>query len=662
MRILLPVILSVAVAFVATVLIVYSIFYKEIDSSAKANAWNLSYRNSNIVKSTLEKLVRTSSTIAEATAAMTDRLDRQDTVAFLRETLANNPEAVSVWAIWEPNMFDGADAENMGQASLGSDEAGRFAPVVSNVNNSVAIEALTGLDEADWYQKPLTTGKINMTNPFEYEFNGKMAKIITISTPMVKNGAIIGVAGMDVNIDFLAEIFNNIKVYETGYAFFMDQDFIVTTHPNPDSVGNRTAVYEELKPYADKQEEYFIERPSAATGIVSYTFYSPAHIDETDYTWYMGMSIPKNEAFANLTSTSKLIVAVAVLAILLVGAIVFLVVRSLMKQLGGEPSVVVAAVREIAQGDFTVRIPLHKNDQNSLAKSVDEMVGNLNGIINKSVEIANLLKISSADLSAGVQELAAGTTEQTNSSEQISTAANEMTNAIGDIARSITDIQTFSHQTADQVTSGRDSVSSAIDEIAKIQTSVNDASEMVDHLSTKAAEIRNIVGVITNIADQTNLLALNAAIEAARAGDAGRGFAVVADEVRKLAENTQHATAEIAQLVGDTETGMVNVTNSMQAVTGQVNTGVEASSAITSILEDISNGINQLEAMVDSISAATQEMSATSMEIHNDLGEITNVSREVHSTTEHLAESATELEGVSTNMKDMMSQFKCEAC
>jgi methyl-accepting chemotaxis protein len=660
MRILLPIIATVTIAFLATGLIVYSIIDTATENHVKENAWNVSYRNSNIVKSNFEKLIRTTTTMAESSAAMAGKLSREEFLLYMNDVLAKNPELYRLWVLWDANAFDNADATLAGQANAGTTEAGRFAPMLMRSGNAITTGSAEGFEAEEWFQTTRNSGKINMTDPYNTEIDKQPVKVVTLSVPIIVDGKVVGVMGAGVNINFISSLLNNLKVYQTGYVFFMDKNFIVTTHPNPKSVGNQTAVYAELKPFADKQQEYFVERPSAATGIVSYTFYSPIMVDEVDYLFYLGMSIPKHEAFTDLVFARNSIILIAVLSLLVSVAVVLVIVRWLMRMLGGEPAVVIEDVHLIAGGDFTVKVHLKKGDTTSLAHSVNELSSNLSSVISKTADIAHGLKGSSGNLSASVQELSAGTTEQASNSAQISTAANEMTTAIADIARNITEIQSFSHQTADQVTGGRESVSSAIGEIAKIQNSVNDASEMVNQLSEKAAEIRNIVGVITNIADQTNLLALNAAIEAARAGDAGRGFAVVADEVRKLAEGTQRATSEIAQLVGDTETGMVNVTNSMQAVTGQVNTGVQASSAITGILEEISEGINQLEQMVDSISAATQEMSATSMEIHNDINGISTVSSEVHETAEHLAHNASDLEAASNTLDEMMSQFKCE--
>ena len=75
----------------------------------------------------------------------------------------------------------------------------------------------------------------------------------------------------------------------------------------------------------------------------------------------------------------------------------------------------------------------------------------------------------------------------------------------------------------------------------------------LNEVMTSSRKIDDITRAIDAIAKQTNLLALNATIEAARAGEAGRGFAVVAAEVRELASRSATCSADIAGLVGESQ-------------------------------------------------------------------------------------------------------------
>ncbi|MEO7105387.1 MAG: methyl-accepting chemotaxis protein, partial [Rhodoferax sp.] len=354
-------------------------------------------------------------------------------------------------------------------------------------------------------------------------------------------------------------------------------------------------------------------------------------IKYTPWDWIVGNGVFIDDLDAAFWSYAYRFLVIGGLVLATMAALGVLLIRTIQRQLGGEPQYAAEVVNRIASGDLHHSINVDGPD-GSLLASMQRMQSSLRDVVGQ-------IRDGSQTIQHATAEVASGNLDLSNRTEQAAAALQETAASIQNLAGNV-------RQNSDAAVHANTLAMQASEVARRGGQVVSNVVATMGEISASSSKISDIIGVIDGIAFQTNILALNAAVEAARAGDQGRGFAVVAGEVRTLAQRSAQAAREIKSLIS------VSVVS--------VEGGAAQVEKAGSTMQEIVTAVQQVTQIIGEISTSTAQQNASITELGTAINHMDQMTQQNAALVEEGAAAAASLREQAESLNQVVGIFRVD--
>ncbi|KKX65964.1 chemotaxis protein [Pseudomonas putida] len=603
---------------------------------------------------------------------------RHELSTQLQQALIDKPDLLGLYVIFEPDALDGADAGFAAKPDLGSNETGRFSLywVQSKPGELQAVigdEGLlantepgpSGAPYNAFYTCARDTRQACVLEPYFDEASGSRKLVTSVAFPLLENGKVIAVVGLDINLAALQknseasalQLFDGQGqisiVSPRGVISASSQDADRLGHPMDNAQVMGALRQGQPKVFVDPQQIKVLEPLPPIAGAAP---------------WGVLVGVPQAVLLAPVASLQQQLDAQGMqstaLELLLGGgsALLGLLLIGYAARRITRPLQVLTRVMEdisLGEGDLTRRLQVQSRDE----------IGQLATAFNRFVERIHqsIREVSSAAL--GVNEGARRVLDASHSSlsnfddqasrtNSVAAAINQLGAAAQEIAHNACGASQQASCARQQAEDGRQVVQRTIEVMNELSGKISASCSNIEVLNDKTVNIGQILEVIKGISQQTNLLALNAAIEAARAGEAGRGFAVVADEVRSLAGRTQASALQIQQMIEELQVGARDSVTTMTESQQHSEESVTIANLAGTRLSSVTQRIGEIDNVNQSVAAATEEQTAVVEALNVDITRINTLNQQGVENLQATLRACTELEQQAARLNQLVGSFR----
>lgn len=540
--------------------------------------------------------------------------------------------------------------------------------IITDANGKVVIDSDTKEPDIDLsdrnYMKKALSGSEAVSDVLTSRFTGNPA--IFIAYPIKDGNKVIGTLVGSIKFDSISNYAAKIKVGENGYAYMIDKNGLIVSHPDSSKilkVNVSDNASEDFKPIIKDMED----------GKSSEGFYT--YNDKYKYVnfqpvgnWVIAVTANYDEYMASAISIRNDTILIVVISIIIAMICAYLFTT---KGIINPINKLEKLMKLAAEGDLTVNINIKSNDEiGQLGNCFNDMINHQDEIVKNVSTAAQQLNAASQELAASSEEISATTEEISAISTQVAGDAERQNESIIDASGVLVQLSSLVQlaenraeatssnavQTMKVADLGREKVEETVKAINGISRASDETAEVLETVNGLSVKVGGIISTINSIAEQTNLLALNAAIEAARAGENGKGFSVVADEVRKLSEESNDKAKEISILVNEMIKQTQSAVIAMERAKGEVDNGVVIVAETDQAFINIINSIENIVEHVNEILEITGDEVASSDLVVKLINEMATVTESNSSNSEHVSlaveEQAKAIEGLTATAEE----------